>query len=456
MMKILNKFTGDSYTEIEETGMEEAIAAVSEGSKAVESIRSASGKTISNAFRFIADQLKNASEDLAAVISTETGKPVKASRMEIEKASELFLSASGEKRGSRGEAELSDLESPGTGNLSFSMQVPVGLIYSITPFSDPLLSVSREIASAVREKNAIVIKPSTLAPTAALKLKEIVDNSGLPPNTVQVIIAKGGGDVSEYPLKSPEVRMVSFTGRSRTAAEVMKNTGVRRVNMQVGTNSTVIIWDDADLDMAAESISESAFNSQGQVPNRPFRIIINANSYEYFRNRLVEIASRMQTGDPYDENTNIGPLAELSDFEVLNSFLSEAMKSGCYLVYGGTVHGRIFHPTIIENTDNSFHVPEPEIFGPILLLQSADSFESAIMMANETPWWGQAGFFTTDMNLALAAVERLNHGTVLLNDSPPYFPGNSPLPDITNYLGDSYNIPSGMSTCRKRIAIIRR
>lgn len=456
-MMILNKFTGETIAELHETDMEAVKSMLAEGAKAAELMRKLPRRDISQALNFISDELKNRSEEFARLITTETGKPLKASRQELEYASEFFRHASGAQNDSHGEAESLDAESPGSGVLAFSMQAPVGLVYSITPFSEPLGSVSREIATALSTRNAILLNPSSLAPVSSVRLQEIVQRSGFPRDSVQIVIAPGGGVVSAFPLECEEVGMVSFSGRAETALEVIRKSGIKRTSVQIGSNSSVIVWDDADLDMAAESIAEAVFSSQGQTPFRPFRIIINGNGYEYFRNRMVEIASNLKVGDPLEEDTDMGPLTEESGIDILEKEVTELVNNGAYLAFGGIARGKIFAPTILENTDGKLNSPEKEIFGPVVMLEKNDSFEDAVRIANETSRWGQSGFFTTDMNLAFAAVDRLKHSTVLLNSSPPYFAGNPVLfdqsCDVTSNT-DSGNTLGKMS--KRRIAIIRR
>lgn len=456
-MRILNKYTDEVAAEVPETDLDAVKSALSKGTEAAEQMRKLHKRELSQALLHFSDELKNRSEEFASLITTETGKGIRYSRIEVESASDYFRTAAEYQHDSIGEVEATDFGSMDAGDISFSLQSPIGLVYAITPFSEPLGSVSRDVALALKSGNAIIIKPSTIAPLSSMKLRELAENSGLPENSVQVVIAPGGGKVSDYLLESEEVGMVSFSGRIESAHEVSRRTGLKKTFMTIGNNSSVVVWDDSDLDMAAESVSEAAFGSQGQVLYRPFRIIVNSNSYEYFRNRVIGIASSLKQGDPMEEDTDIGPLADKTSFQELDSLVSDLLNGGAELAYGGKVDDRFFGPTILEDT-NGVHQPvKQELFGPVIMLEKVDSFEDAVRIANETSKWGQVGFFTADMNLAFAAIDRLRHATVLLNSSPPYSAVNSAPFFTAAGIGnnaDSANALKKMS--RQKVAIIKR
>lgn len=416
-MKVLNKFTGEDFTEVTETGLKESRDILSRGIKASSEIAQLPLYSVHDALMAISQEIRKNTIELARIITVESGKPIRNSRVEVDRASRVFAIAAEEATRAGGETIPFDTEERGLNRLAFYNRLPLGLIYSITAFSDPLSLAAHKIAPALATRNAIINKPSSMTPVSAMKLGDMVSGTELPGNVVQNVLSPGGSKISNFFLDADSVRMVTFTGSHDTAEKITRKAGVKKLIMELGNNSPVIVWDDADLDSAATSVVEAAFESQGQNCIRPQRILVRRQSYEYFRNRVIELTSNLKVGDPMDENTDIGPMINENEAARVENEVLEARRDGADLIIGGGRDGCVFYPTILENVSLKSNVWKKEIFGPVLNLKPVDSFEEAIEISNDVEYGLQAGVFTSDMNLALTAIERLKYGTVLVNET---------------------------------------
>lgn len=456
-MKIPNRFSGEEYMEIAATGLKQAKNILSLGAAASGRMAEVPKFRLHDILISISDRISNSTGELARVISTETGKPLKYSRMEAVRAATVFRMAAEETPKIGGETLPLDLESGTQNRIAISSRTPVGLIYTINPFSEPLGAVAQRVAAALATGNAIISKPSSLAPVSSLKLAEIIRDTDLPENSMQNVLAAGESHVNRHMISSREVQMIAFTGERCNAERVTKIAGVKRTSLELGSNSPVIVWDDADLDLAAESIVNAAFESQGQNPLHTQRVLVKSEAYEYLKNRIVELASHLKAGDPLDEETDFGPMITEEEAARVEAEVKSARDNGAYLLFGGGREGSFHAPTILENVPESSGLWRNEIFGPVLCLGPVKSFEESIRLSNGTESGIQAGIFTSDMNLAFTAIEKLNYGTVLINDSSNFRSEYLPISSISKAGGGRRGIRYAMEEMTgTKLAIIKR
>lgn len=416
-MMVRNKFSGEDFLEVRETGVREARDLMKKSVAASLEMASCPKYRIHDALLEISGELMKRSTELSRLIAMESGKPVRYTRDEVKHASVNFGIAAEEVSRPKGEALTLDAHADGENRIAFFTRFPLGVVYAITPFIDPLGISSDFVAPALGSRNSVIVKPSSASPASAGKLHEIIQESGLPDNSMALSVSRGGSPASNFFLQSGDTGLVSFTGRRQTAARISGRTALRRHITTFGGNSPAIVWEDADLDAAVSLIADSAFRNPGQDCMRVQRILVKRQSYEYFRNRLVELASRKRVGDPLDEATEIGPLKNEENAIEIEQGINDAMGSGADLVLGGTRNGSLFNPTILENVPVNARLWRDEVIGPVVCLAPVDSFDEAMEMANNGEYSLQAGIFTSDMNLTMTAIERLNYGTVLVNDT---------------------------------------
>lgn len=425
-MIVRNKYSGDEFSTLKDTNLKDAEKILSKSREAFELMRRMPSYKKYDGLYEVSRIIDRKSEDFARTIAIESGKPIKHARSETKRAS-LIMRLSAEEAGRiHGETVPVDVDPEGVNRFSYYTRVPVGTIFSITPFNDPLILVAQRAGPALAAGNSIVNKPSSLSPLSSAMLMEVSGEAGLPEGAISTVIAQGGNKVTDYFLRADGIRLISFIGGYEAAGRLSAKAGLKRVFMELGNNTPVIVWNDADLDQAAELVVKAAFENQGQYSLHPQRIIVKEDVYEYFQNRLIEITSNLVIGDPLNPVTDVGPMISEEEAKRVEKMIGEAMEGGATILSGGSREGSFIYPTILGEPDVRSGAWRTEIFGPVISLKSVTSMEEAINLANDTPNGLQADVFTSDMDLAFTAVDRLDFASVLINDASSFMGDTMP------------------------------
>ncbi len=356
--------------------------------------------------------------DLARLMAQESGKPLKYARGEVARAVETFRFAADEAQRIHGETVPMDAAKGGVGKIGYYMRVPVGVVAAITPFNFPLNLVGHKVAPAVAAGCPIVLKPAPATPLTALRLAEIMLEAGLPEGAFEVVI--GGADVGEWLTTDPRVAMITFTGSPGVARAISKNAGLRRLTLELGGNAATIIDEDANLTQAVSRNIMGGYAYSGQTCISVQRIYVHRSRYDEFRDRFVEAAGKLRLGDPLQESTDIGPVINDAAADRIESWVREALEGGARLATGGGRVGRMLPPVVLENVTESMKVMAEEVFGPVVSLVPFDDFEAALEAVDHSPYGLQAGIYTSNLNRAIRATQRLNVGGVIINDVPTF------------------------------------
>ncbi|MFO7323778.1 MAG: aldehyde dehydrogenase family protein, partial [Chloroflexota bacterium] len=346
--------------------------------------------------------------DLARLMAQESGKPLKYARGEVARAVETFRFAADEAQRIHGETVPMDAAKGGVGKIGYYMRVPVGVVAAITPFNFPLNLVGHKVAPAVAAGCPIVLKPAPATPLTALRLAEIMLEAGLPEGAFEVVI--GGADVGEWLTTDPRVAMITFTGSPGVARAISKNAGLRRLTLELGGNAATIIDEDANLTQAVSRNIMGGYAYSGQTCISVQRIYVHRSRYDEFRDRFVEAAGKLRLGDPLQESTDIGPVINDAAADRIESWVREALEGGARLATGGGRVGRMLPPVVLENVTESMKVMAEEVFGPVVSLVPFDDFEAALEAVDHSPYGLQAGIYTSNLNRAIRATQRLNVG----------------------------------------------
>ena len=373
-----------------------------------------------DAFLSSAEAVAKKKREIALLISSESGKPLKNSLTEVDRAITNLNNAASEAVHHDGSVIPMDTDSRGDSYLASWKRVPLGTVLGITPFNDPLNMAAHKVLPALASGNSAILKPSTLAPISAITLAGILRDSGFPEESVQTLIARGDSTAMSALFGMDEISMISFTGSYETAGSIFRSSVPRKITMELGGNCPVIVWDDSDLDVAAEKVCDAAFESQGQNCIHTQRIILSNEVEEYFTNRMIEITSGLRVGDPHDISTDIGPMISESKAVETAGTILESVEDGGELVSGGQGERRFIRPTIVRNVSRKSRLWMDEIFAPVCCISLAKSLNEAIDLANDTSYGLQAGIFTSDLNVARIASEKLDFGTVLINETSDF------------------------------------
>ena len=354
----------------------------------------------------------------ARLIVDEAGKTLVQAQKEVKRCvNTLKLSAEEAKRNA-GEVVPFDAYEGSESRQGWFTREPLGLIVAITPYNDPLNLVAHKLGPAIAGGNAVILKPSELAPLSALRLVDYLVQAGLPEAVVTV--ATGGAELGRALVAAREVRMISFTGGFVTGEQIARTAGLKKLAMDLGGNAPVIVMGDCDLPAAIDSCVSGAFWAAGQNCIGTQRLLVQASVYEAFREGFVRRAEALVAGDPALASTDIGPMITPQAAQNAEQVVNDALRDGARLLCGHRRQDSCYGATVLENVDHASRLWREEVFAPVVVLQPFDSFDEAIALANEPEYSLHAGIFTGNLATAMSAAKRIEAGGVMINDSSDY------------------------------------
>jgi acyl-CoA reductase-like NAD-dependent aldehyde dehydrogenase len=363
--------------------------------------------------------LRERSEELAKIIAGEAGKALKFARAEVDRSASTFTIAAEEAKRLHGETIPLDAVPAGDGYFGFWNRRPVGVIAAISPFNFPLNLVAHKVAPALAAGNTLVLKPATSTPLAAVILCQILQEAGLPAGAINLVVGSGG-TVGEWLITDERVDKITFTGSPEIGRHILAVAGIKKVTLELGNTSPVVIAPDADLDFVAKRCALGAFYNSGQVCISVQRIYSQKQVYESFAEKFVKATEAMVVGNPLDERVDVGPMIDSKEVDRIEGWVKEAQGAGAKILTGGRREGTVYYPTVLTNVEADMKVIAEETFGPVASVISSDDFESALKQANDSKFGLQVGVFTNDINRVFKAVRRLNFGGVIINDTPNF------------------------------------
>lgn len=367
----------------------------------------------------VADTVEAHRESFAVTIACEGIKTIREAREEVGRAVETLRVSAEEARRLTGETIPFDQSPGGQGRVGYYHREPLGIIGAITPFNDPLNLVVHKVGPALAAGNAVIVKPDSKTPLSALKLAEAFEQADVPKGLLQVLPGPGS-EVGDALVTDPRVRMISFTGGLETGEAIARKAGLKKIGMELGSNSPVIVLPDADFELAIAAGASGAFAAAGQNCLHVQRLLVHEAIYDAFAQRFAEEARRIQMGDKLSEETDMGPMIDEPAARRVEDLVNEALDAGARLLAGGGRTGTFFAPTVLENVPDHCRVSHEEIYGPVTVLYRFESLNDAMERSNAVPYGLQAGIFTRDLETALQTAHALHYGGVMINDSSDY------------------------------------
>ena len=366
-----------------------------------------------------ADLIAARGERFAWLIVHEVGKPLKDAHLEIARAVAAVHLAAEEATRICGEVVPMDAVPGGEGRLAYTVRRPLGVIVGITGFNFPLLLDCHKIAPALAAGNAIVLKPAPETPITALELAAVFAEAGVPPGALSVLPA--GDDIGEMLVRDERVAMITFTGSSAVGKHIRAVAGYKRVTLEMGNNSPLIVEADADLERAVLRVVAGGYYAVGQACIAVQRIYAHRSIYEEFARRLAAQVGKLRTGDPRDAATDISTLVSEQATRRVLAVLRDAQEQGAQLLVGGELlPDGCITPAVLLGVTPSMQICQAELFGPAVAIAPYDILDEAIELANSTPYGLQAGIFASNLKAALYAAERLDFGGVHVNEVSSY------------------------------------
>ena len=364
------------------------------------------------------DRFEARFDELAMSLCIEAGKPVKDAKGEVTRLIDTFRVAAEEAVRLYGEVMPMDISPRAAGYHGQWKRVPIGPCSFISPFNFPLNLAAHKIAPAVAAGCPFILKPASLTPIGALIIGEILAETDLPEGAFSILPCPRAG--AELFTTDERLKLLSFTGSPSVGWALKAKAGKKPVVLELGGNAAVVIDADTNLDDAVDRVAIGAFYQSGQSCIGVQRILVHADIYDDFRDRLVAKTKSLKAGDPKDEDTFIGPIISEKEAKRLESWIDEARQAGATVLCGGTRDGVMVDATLLEDVPTNVKVSCEEAFGPVAILSSFTDFDAALDEVNDSDFGLQAGVFTRDIYKARRAWDKLDVGGVVIGDVPSW------------------------------------
>ncbi|HVC93666.1 MAG TPA: aldehyde dehydrogenase family protein [Pirellulales bacterium] len=363
--------------------------------------------------------LAERANDLGRTISFEEGKTLAEGRGEAMRADETMQLSAEEAKRLTGEVLPLDGAPGGQGKLGFTLRVPCGVVVAITPFNFPLNLVCHKVGPALAAGNAVVIKPASDTPLSALRLVEILLEAGLPPDTIACLTGPGA-TLGEALVRDARVRKVTFTGSRDVGEQLCRAAGLKKITLELGSNSPLVVLDDADLEQVAEAAVATGFANAGQTCISTQRVIAVEGVYGDLLDALTPKVAALRTGNPLDPAVQMGPLIREADAARVGEWINEAVAAGAKLLAGGGRRGTLHEPTLVADVDPRMRISCDELFGPAVAVTRAANVDEAIALANDTRYGLSAGIFTRNLEWAIRFAREIDSGNIHINWGPAW------------------------------------
>lgn len=364
--------------------------------------------------------LRERREHFANLLALEAGKPFMQGLAEADRAVQTLAFSAIEARTLAGQGVAVDAHPAGIGRRGFTIRVPIGVIGAITPFNFPLNLAVHKIAPAIAAGCAVVTKPARSTPLSTIELAGLLYDCGLPAPWLSVLVGPAS-DIADVMIDDPRVAMITFTGSSEVGWDLARRAPRKRVALELGNSTPVIVCADADLAAAAATVATSAFGFAGQSCISVQRVIVDARVHDELAAALVDATHAKVVGDPLERSTDIGPLIDAENRDRVKVWIDEATDAGASALVQGVPSGPCtLSPTVLDDVDRDTRVWRQEVFGPVVSIRTFDDLEDAFELANETEYGLQAGIYTKSLDTAFMAAERLEFGGVTVNESPSF------------------------------------
>lgn len=406
----------DTVPKADSGDVEAALAYAERGAKVMAKL---SGYERWKILRTAADIMATRNEELGQTISKEEGKVIAEGRGEAHRAVETIMGSAEEAKRIHGETVPLDADPTGAKKLGFTLRVPCGVVVAIAPFNFPLNLVCHKVGPALAAGNSVIVKPASDTPLSALKVTEILLEAGLPPEGIQCITGSGG-EIGDNLVKDPRVRKITFTGSREIGDRICRMAGIKKVTMELGSNSPLIIMPDADLDKVAAAVAMTGYGNAGQTCISTQRVLTSKKVYGDFLEVLKPRVEALSTGNQLDEKSKVGPMVKESEAVRVEEWIDEAVASGARLVAGGGRRGAIYVPAVIADVKPEMRVSRDELFGPAVAVTPFGTIDDAITLANDSIYGLAAGIFTENVEWAMKFAREAEAGNLHVNWGPQW------------------------------------
>ncbi len=368
----------------------------------------------------VAELIRERRDEFASTIAHEAGKPITTAGVEVDRAVQTIIFSAVEARRLGGELIGMDAHPAGENKAGLVMRLPIGIVGAISPFNFPLNLVAHKVGPAFAAGCATVLKPATATPLSALLLARAFADAGQPAGWLNVVVGKSS-EIGDVLIDDARVKMITFTGSSDVGWKIRGRAAHKKVSLELGNSTPVIVLGDADLERAATAVAANGYAFAGQSCISVQRVYVHESVHDAFLEKLVPKVQALKVGDPLDPETQVGPVIDQDNRDRITSWVERAVEQGAQLLAGGELDDQgLLKPTLLANVELDMDVACREVFGPVVTVARVSSLDEAIEAANGTPYGLQAGVFTRSIDDAMRAARSLEFGGVTLNEAPTF------------------------------------
>ena len=416
---VVNPFNGEIFDTVPKSSLDDVMTAIASAERGAKVMAKMSGYERYDRLMKAVSLMKEREYDLGQTITMEEGKIISEGVGEAQRAIQTMTGAAEEAKRITGEVIPLDGAPTWTGQLGFTLRVPCGIVAAISPFNFPLNLVAHKVGPALAAGNAVIIKPASDTPLSALKLTEILIEAGFPPDAIQCITGSGAS-IGDALVGDSRIRKITFTGSRDVGEHICNSAGLKKVTMELGSNSPLIVMADADIEKVVAGTVSSGFSNAGQVCISAQRIITDRKIYGDYIDALTESVKKISTGDPLDEGVKMGPMVRPQDAVRVNEWINEAVAGGARTVVGGDYEGALHAPTVLADVKPEMRISCDELFGPAVAVTPSSNIEEAIAMANDSNYGLSAAIFTQNIDWAMKFAREVDSGNLMINSGPQW------------------------------------
>ncbi|TIU34712.1 MAG: NAD-dependent succinate-semialdehyde dehydrogenase [Mesorhizobium sp.] len=414
--EVFNPSTGELLAELLDMGVEETRAAIDKAYVAQAEWAALTARERSEILWRWHQLIVTHTDDLAAILTAEMGKPLAEAKSEVSHAAAYLQWYAEEANRIYGET----ISAPSTDRRMLVIKQPIGVVGTITPWNFPASMVARKISPALAAGCAIVLKPAEQTPLVAGAMFALAAEAGFPDGVVNLIYASEGAAVGRELCHNPKVRKISFTGSTEVGRLLMRQCSdqIKKVSLELGGNAPFIVFDDADIDAAVDGAIQAKFRNAGQTCVSANRLYVQSGVHDEFVDKFVERVRQLQVGDGFDPDVAIGPLIDRPALAKIESHIADAVgKGGAIRCGGGRIgsDGTFFQPTVLTDISSAMTVAQEETFGPLAPVIRFEDADQVVREANDTIYGLAAYFYASNLKRVWRVAEALEYGMVGIN-----------------------------------------
>ena len=411
---VINPATGKVIASLPDLKVADCSKAIDFADKAWKSWKNTTVVERSDILRKWYNLIQEHKDDLAEIMTLESGKPLSESMVEVDYGSSFVAWFSEEGKRAYGET----IPSQKKGSRMMTIKQGVGVVAAITPWNFPIAMVTRKVAPALAAGCTVVLKPASQTPFSAIALAKLAEEAGVPKGVLNIITGRDSSGIGRELATNDLVRKLSFTGSTEVGKTLIEQSAsnIKKVSMELGGNAPFLVFNDADIDAAVEGAIAGKFRNSGQTCVSINRFLVQEDVYDEFSMKLTQAVSKLKVGNGLDKGVQVGPLINTKGLEKVKHHVQDALNHGAELAAGGNViKGLFFQPTVLTNIPKEALIFREETFGPICALFSFKTEEDGIAMANNTEFGLASYFYSTNINRCFRVAEQLEAGMVGVN-----------------------------------------